>query len=185
MEKPLRRILTLSTALAFALMAMLMTDSHLFAASAFKMGVVDPQRVLENSRAGKRALGQLKKYAAARQKILDSDEAELKKIEADLKNGTGLPEEQRREQQAKFRQKLQVYQKRAQEFNAELAQKQKDLVDEYMKKIGAATRAIAEKRGLALVVDKGSDSTIKIVIYNKKSIDITDQVVREFNRRYK
>jgi outer membrane protein len=35
--------------------------------------------------------------------------------------------------------KVQEFQKRAQEFNQELQGKQKELVDEYMKKISAAT----------------------------------------------
>jgi outer membrane protein len=35
------------------------------------------------------------------------------------------------------------------------------------------------------VVDKGSDATIKIVIYNKETIDLTDQVIREFDRQNK
>jgi outer membrane protein len=34
-------------------------------------------------------------------------------------------------------------------------------------------------------VDKGSDATIKIVIYNKDAIDLTDQVIREFDRQNK
>ena len=40
------------------------------AAESFKMGVVDPQSVLEKSKAGKRALDTLKEYASTRQKLL-------------------------------------------------------------------------------------------------------------------
>ncbi len=55
-------------------------------------------------------------------------------------------------------------------------------VDEYMKKISTATKAVAEKSGFSLVVDKGSEQTVKIVIYNKDTIDLTDQVIKEFDR---
>ncbi len=64
-----------------------------------------------------------------------------------------------------------------------MAVKQKELVDEYMKKIGAATKAVAEKGGYTLVVDKGSETTIKIVIYARDTLDLTDQVIREFDRQ--
>jgi hypothetical protein len=35
------------------------------------------------------------------------------------------------------------------------------------------------------VLDKGSDTTLRIVIYASSVIDITDQVVKEFDRRFK
>ena len=54
-----------------------------------------------------------------------------------------------------------------------------------MKKIGTATRSVAEKGGYTLVVDKGSESTIKIVIYNRDALDLTEQVVKEFDRQNK
>ena len=156
------------------------------AAADIKVGVVDPQVVLERSKSGKRALDGLKEYAGTRQKLLASDEDELKNLEKLLKDQeSSLSDTQKREKQAQFRNKLQEYQKRAQEFNQELAGKQKELVDDYMKKIGAATKTVAEKGGFTLVVDKGSENTIKIVLYHKDALDITDQVIKEFDRQNK
>lgn len=156
------------------------------AAEAFKMGVVDPQAVLEKSTAGRRALDGLKEHATSRQKQLAKDEEELKKLESQLKAQESVQSEsQKREKQAQFRTKIQDYQKRVQDFNQELAVKQKELVDEYMKKIQIATKAVADKGGVSLVVDKGSDATIRIVIYNKETIDLTEQVIQEFNKQNK
>lgn len=183
MRHTLLRIATWSGCLIAALM---LTVGSPASAASFKMGVVDPQAVLERSKAGQRALSELKHYAETRQKILAGDEDELKKMQQELQNDNGaLSEEDRRAKQQKFREKLESYQQRAQEFNDELAQKQQALVNEYMEKIGDATKVVAQKQGLSLVMDKGSDTTLKIVIYNKKSIDVTDQVVEEFDRRYK
>ena len=171
---------------SLALLGFLLCAVPGFAANSYKFGVVDPQAVLEKSIAGKRALAEIKQYAAARQKIINGDEQELKRLEQELKDksGTGTDEE-KRQRQMKFRQKVQAYQQRLQEFNQELASKQKEMVGEYMKKISKATQAVAERRGLSLVMDKGSETTMKIVIWNKASIDLTNQVVKEFNRRYK
>ena len=156
----------------------------LFAAEPAKVGVVDPQAVLEKSRSGRRALDALKEYAQARQKLLANDEEELKNLEKQLKDQeSAMSETMKREKTGQFRTKLQDFQKRAQEFNQELGLKQKELVDEYMKKIGAATRAVAEKGGFTLVVDKGSDTTIRIVIYARETLDLTDQVIKEFDRQ--
>ena len=157
-----------------------------WAADAFKMGVVDPQTVLEKSKAGRKALDDLKEFAAAKQKVLSKDEEELKGLESQLKaQESSLNESQKRDKQTQFRTKIQDYQKRVQDFNQELAVKQKNLVDEYMKKIQVSTKSVAEKNGVSLVVDKGSDQTIKIVIYNRDTLDLTDQVIKEFDKQNK
>lgn len=153
------------------------------AAEPFKMGVVDPQTVLEKSKAGKKALDGLKEYVSTRQKLLSRDEEELRNTEKTLKEQVSkLSDAEKKEKETQFRAKIQDYQKRAQEFNQELQGKQKELVDDYMKKIGAATQTVAEKGGFSIVVDKGSEQTVKIVIYNKDTIDLTDQVIKEFDR---
>lgn len=165
-------------------LAAMLSASPTSAADAFKMGVVDPQAVLEKSKAGRRALDALKEYANTRQKLLASDDEELKNLEKHLREQeSGLSESQKREKQGQFRAKFQDFQKRAQEFQQEFSVKQKELVDDYMKKVQAATKVVAEKAGISLVVDKGSENTIKIVIYNKDTLDITDQVIREFDRQ--
>jgi outer membrane protein len=165
--------------------ALLLAAPHAQAAE-FKMGVVDPQSVLEKSKAGKRALETLKEYVGTRQKLLAKDEEDLRNTEKQLKEqAPKWTDTEKKEKEGQFRTKVQDFQKRAQEFNMELQKKQKELVDEYMKKISAATQAVAEKGGVSIVVDKGSEQTVKIVIYNKDTIDLTEQVIKEFDRTNK
>jgi outer membrane protein len=155
-------------------------------AAEFKMGVIDPQVVLEKSKAGKRALDGLREYVATRQKLLSRDEEELRNSEKQLKEqASKLSETDKKEKETSFRSKIQDYQKRAQEFNQELQGKQKELVDDYMKKIAVATQSVADKGGYQLVLDKGSEQTVKIVIFNKDTIDLTEQVIKEFDRTNK
>jgi outer membrane protein len=156
------------------------------AADSFKIGVIDPQAVMEKSKAGKRALDGLREYVSTRQKLLARDEEELRNSEKQLKEqASKLGEVEKKEKESQFRSKIQDYQKRAQEFNQELQLKQKELIDEYMKKIALATQTVAEKGGFSIVVDRGSEQTVKIVIYNKDTIDLTDQVIKEFDRTNK
>lgn len=164
---------------------LLLVAAHTQAAE-FKMGVVDPQSVLEKSKAGKRALEGLKEYVGTRQKLLAKDEEDLRNSEKQLKEqAPKMTDAEKKEKEGQFRTRIQDFQKRAQEFNMELQKKQKELVDEYMKKISVATQAVAEKGGVSIVVDKGSEQTVKIVIYNKDTIDLTEQVIKEFDRANK
>jgi outer membrane protein len=179
MAKTRRGQITVAAAIIGAWL--LISTSGAWAADAFKMGVIDPQMVLEKSKAGKKALDGLKEYVSTRQKLLSRDEEELRNTEKTLKESK-LSEGEKKEKEAQFRTKIQEYQKRAQEFNQELQGKQKELVDDYMKRIASATQTVAEKGGFSIVVDKGSEQTMKIVIYSKDAIDLTDQVIKEFDR---
>ena len=153
------------------------------AADALKIGVIDQQQVLERTQAGRRALEGLKEFSATRQKIVSADDEELKRLEKELKDeGTGLSEAAKREKQEVFRTKFENYQRRLQEFNREIQAKQKQLADEYQKKINEAAAAVGEKNGYAAVLDKGNDATLRIVIYSDHTIDLTDQVIQEFDR---
>ena len=182
------RIAALRTLLTAALLALALSPlaTSVQAAEAFKMGVVDPQSVLEKSKAGKKALSGLKEYVSTRQKLLARDEEDLRNYEKQLKEQAAkLSEKEKKDKETKFRAKIQDYQKRAQEFNQELQRKQKELVADYMKKISVATQTVAQKGRFALVVDKGSEQTVQIVIYNKDTIDLTEQVIKEFDRTNK
>jgi outer membrane protein len=149
----------------------------------FKVAVVDQQQVLERSKAGKRAMDALKEFSAARQRIVSADDAELKRLEDEVKSQDGsLSDAQRREKQELFRTKFESYQRRLQEFNREIQDKQRQLVDEYQKKIEQAASAVAEKGDYAMVLNKGNDETLHIIIYASKAIDITEAVVKEFDR---
>jgi outer membrane protein len=154
------------------------------AADRVKVAMMDQQQVIERSVAGKRALEDLKTYSTTRQKIIDSDDQELKELEKGIQDAT-LSEEVRKEKQEHFRTKLEAYQRRIQDFNREVQEKQRAMVAEYAQKIQAAAAAVAQKEGYIAVIDKGSEATVKIVLYSHPSIDLTDQIVKEFDRQNK
>jgi outer membrane protein len=152
----------------------------------FRVGVLDPQTVIEKSKAGSRALAALKEHAQAREAVMKNDQKELERMQEELKDGDSkLSEDEQKRKQERFAQKFQAWQKQGQEFQNELAQKQKDLVQEYMQKIEEATSAVASRHGFDVVIDKGSENTLKIVLFNRDGLDLTNEVVKEFDRRFK
>lgn len=154
------------------------------AADRMKVAMMDQQQVIERSVAGKRALEDLKSYSTTRQKIIDSDDQELKELEKGVQDAN-LSEEVRKEKQEHFRTKLEAYQRRIQDFNREVQEKQRAMVAEYAQKIHAAASAVAQKEGYIAVIDRGSEATVKIVLYSHPSIDITEQIIKEFDRQNK
>jgi len=153
-------------------------------AETFRVAVMDQQAVIEQSKAGKRALEELKAYSTTRQKIINADDQELKELEQTIQEGK-LTDSAKQEKQSQFQAKLEAYQRRLGDFNREIQQKQREMVAEYAKKVQAAAQAVGEKNGYVAILDKGNEVAIKIVIYHQPALDLTDQVVKEFDRQNK
>ncbi|MEI8016320.1 MAG: OmpH family outer membrane protein [Nitrospira sp.] len=147
----------------------------------FKVAVMNQQLVIEQSKAGKRAFEELKAYSMTRQKIINADDQELKDLQQAIQDGK-LSDSAKQEKQGQFQAKLDAYQRRLADFNREIQQKQREMVAEYSKKVQAAAQAVGEKNGFIAVIDKGSEAAIKIVLYHQPALDVTDQVVKEFDR---
>ena len=154
------------------------------AAETFKVAVMNQQVVVEQSKAGKRALEELKAYSMTRQKIINADDQELKELEQTIQDGK-LTDSAKQEKQGQFQAKMEAYQRRLGDFNREIQQKQLAMVAEYSKKVQAAAQAVGEKNGYVAVIDKGNEAVIKIVLYHQPALDVTDQVVKEFDRQNK
>ena len=156
------------------------------AAESFKVGVIQQRLVVERSKAGKRTMEALKEFQTSRQRIIAADDAELKKLEDQIKSQEGgLSEAAKKEKQEQFRAKFEDYQRRIQAFNSEIQEKQRAVTEEFQKKIDEAVAAVAEKGGFAAVIDEGGVATVQVVLYAHPSVNLTDQVVKEFDRRNK
>ena len=149
-----------------------------------KVAVMNQQMVVEQSKAGKRALEELKAYSMTRQKIINADDQELKELQEAMGDAK-LTDSAKQEKQGQFQAKLEAYQRRLADFNREIQQKQREMVAEYMKKVQAAAQAVGEKNGYVAIIDKGSEAAMKIVLYHQPALDLTDQVVKEFDRQNK
>jgi len=154
------------------------------AGDAVKIGVMDQQIVMERSKTGKLALEDVKSYSMTRQKILTADEQEIKDAEQSLQDPNAkLSEAAKQEKQEQLRNKVEGYQRRLQDFNREIQQKQRDMVVEYSKKIADAAQAVAQKEGYLAILDKGNEALIRIVLYHQPALDVTDLIVKEFDRQ--
>ena len=149
-----------------------------------KVAVMNQQAVVEQSKAGKRALEELKAYSMTRQKIINADDQELKELQQATQDGK-LTDSAKQEKQGQFQAKLEAYQRRLADFNREIQQKQREMVAEYTKKVQAAAQVVVEKNGYVAIIDKGNEAAMKIVLYHQPALDLTDQVVKEFDRQNK
>ncbi|MEK6602859.1 MAG: OmpH family outer membrane protein, partial [Nitrospirota bacterium] len=168
--------------LIIALVAALAVAAPVWAET--KIGVIEPQKVLDGTRAGKKIKDSLQDYVKARQKVIDMEEDELKKGEEDLvKQGAVLSPDAKKDKEDKFRQKMGEYQRKVQQLNQEVQVKKKEVLDEFNKSLEQIIRGIADKEKITLVVEKGDSGAGALVIYSHPSLDLTDRVIKELDAK--
>ena len=159
-------------------------SAPLYAGDSPRVGVMDQQLVFERSKTGKAALEEMDRYTKTRQNIIDSDEKELKELQQSLEDpNTKLADAVRQEKEEQLRGKVEAYQHRVQEFNREVQQKRGEMVEEYSRKIAAAAQVVAQKEGYVAILDKGHDTVLRIVRYHQAALDVTELVIKEFDRQ--
>ena len=150
-----------------------------FAADVAKIGVIDLQKILETSAAGKAIQAELKVEK-------DKMEADLKKKGAEIENirkrleresmvmGKEMREEKERESRIKindFKSLQKKYRSSLQKLEGSLMEQLKIDIDEIVKEIG-------KKGGYLLIINKFG------VLYSPNSIEITDNVIGKLNAKY-
>ena len=87
----------------------------------------------------------------------------------------------KKEREEQFRRRVAEYQQKAGELNREVQEKQKDVLEGFREKVGLVVGKISKRLGLQVVMDKGKGGP---TLYNDEGLDITGQVIEEFNREY-
>ena len=116
------------------------------AADPVKVGVMDQQIVIERSKAGKRALEEMKGYSLTRQKIINADDQELKELEQTIQDPK-LSDTAKQEKQGQFQAKLEAYQRRLADFNREIQPKQREMVANIRRRFRRPLRQSQRKKG--------------------------------------
>ena len=147
-----------------------------------KIGLMDPTRVLNDSNAGKKAKDSLTAFSKNRQALIEIEEKELRRMEEDfIKQASVLSPAAKSEREQVFRRRMAEYQQKAGELNREVQEKQEDVLEAFRDKVEAVVAKVAKRNGLQVVIDKGKGGP---AIYGADELDITTQVIEEFNKEY-
>lgn len=143
-----------------------------------RVAVVDVQKVLTQSAAGKAAYDKLKKLQedkVAKAKAMDD---EMKKLESDLNTKRlSLSEDKLAEMQKQIADKRISMQRYAQDADREIGEARDRELQALQVKIEPVIDAIGKEMGLALIFNKFESG----LVYASEAVDITDTVVQRFN----
>ena len=148
------------------------------AADVAKIGVIDFQKVLETSDAGKTIQTELKKENEKMAVDLQQKGGEIEKIRKRLeRESMVMSKEMREEKEREQRIKVNDFKTLQKRYRAQLQKRQVQLMQQLQSTVTTITREIGKKEGYLLIMDKRG------VIYAPSSVDLTDKVIQRLNKK--
>jgi len=149
--------------------------------SALVIGVIDPQRILQETTKGQQLTDNLNAFMKNRQALVELEQRELRNMEEDLRaQRTVLSQAARELKEEQFRQKMGAYQQKVADLNREVQAKQAELQNEFRREVGAVVEQIAHDRNLGLVLEHGTNTG---TVYYQQSWDISTDVIQALNQK--
>jgi outer membrane protein len=164
--------------LLFALF--IFVPGELLAANKIKIGVVNADRVFQESVRGKEIIGSLKTRISREQEKIRKNQEKLNDLRNQLnKQSLVMSEDLKRKKENDYRMKLRSLQRQAKDAEEEMQISQREIRAEVLRDLMDIIKAIGKKEGFTYIV------TSEFVIYSDKNIDITNRVIGEYNKKYR
>jgi len=152
-----------------------------FGADVAKIGVVDFQRILVTSSAGKASQAEITKQGNAMEAELKKNQEELEEMKKrNDREALVMTKEMREEKEREFRIKINDFRTIEQKFKQEINALNKRLVKRLQDDVFELVEEVGKKEGYLLVVEKTEGG----VMYAPNTIDITDKLIQLYNTRF-
>lgn len=141
-----------------------------------KIGFVDLDRALNESRAGRSALEKLQTKVKETESRLLKEKQELERLRSDIdKKGLLLKEVERRNLEKEFQRRVRNYQREMRDSQEELNQRKNELMADILKGLEKVVTKIGKKEKFTLILERGQ------VLYTDQGVDITDTVIKRYD----
>ncbi len=152
------------------------------AAAQEKVGYVDLQKAIQETTAGKKAKKDLEKEFNSKKADLQKKESDLKKMGDDLeKKKVALSDDVRAKKTQELQGEMMKFQREVQESQMNIQKKERDLTAPIIEKLQGSIEKVAKAGSYSMVLEKSEQS----VLWAKKDSDLTDEVVKDFEKSNK
>ena len=153
-------------------------NSTVFCADSLTIGVVNFEKILKESSAGKMTQKQVKAKGNELQQKLQDEKKQLDEMKKTFEiESLVLSPEKQQEKKREFGKKVNDFQKMQQAFAQQFKQLEVQLLNEMQKQVFAIAKQIGEKEEYQIIVEK---KTAGIIFYQDQ-LDITDQIIKQYN----
>ena len=144
-----------------------------------KIGYVDLQKALNLSVAGKEAKEKIKAKVQTYDADVRQRQEELKKLKDDLeKQAMLLSEEARNAKERDYQQKVKDYQRFTKDIQETLQQTDADLTRKILERLLKVVQDVGKSEGYTIILEETESS----IVYADESIDISDEVIKAFDK---
>lgn len=148
------------------------------AADVAKIGVIDFQRILESSSAGKSAQAEINKKGKQMEADLKKRGAEIEETKQRLeREALVMSKEMREEKQREMRININDFKQLQNKYAQEFKQFENHLIQRIRQEIIGIVQDIGKSGGYLLIVEKRTGE----IIYSPKSVDATDILIQKYN----
>jgi outer membrane protein len=143
-----------------------------------KVGVLEVQRVVQESAVGKESLARIQKIQAAKQEDLVKRQTELRDLEKKIQEqGKSLSEEAMEKLQKDYQSKALDLKRFQDDAQRELEELQRKELGELERRVLPVIEAVSKELGYTLVFNKYQSG----LLHADAGVDITDAVIQKFN----
>jgi outer membrane protein len=144
-----------------------------------KIGVIEVQKIVQESAVGKESLARVQKVQQAKQEELARRQKELRDMEQKIQEqGKSLSEDAMEKLQKDYQAKALDLKRFQDDAQRELEESQRKELGDLEKRIMPVITEVAREQGYALVFNKFNSG---LLFADDKSVDLTDAVITKFN----
>jgi outer membrane protein len=144
-----------------------------------KIGVIEVQKIVQESAIGKESLARVQKVQQAKQEDLQKRQKELRDMEQKIQDqGKSLSEDAMEKLQKDYQSKALDLKRFQDDAQRELEESQRRELGELEKRIMPVINEVAREQGYALVFNKFNSG---LLFADDKAVDLTEAVITRFN----
>jgi outer membrane protein len=145
-----------------------------------KIGFVNPQRVVNETRLGQMAKADLARYVAEKERLAKESAAQVAVLRKEA-DGVALSASERSKREEAYRRKSRLHESLLQENSRDIKAEEAKLLKYVMRRADSVLEDIGKKGGYALIITDPA----AVGFVDKANADLTDRVVRELDSKGK
>ncbi len=147
-----------------------------------KIAVVNIQKVITSIKAGKNVMKQLEKAFKKKQKELKGEETAIKKLQKDYqKQNLVLSDKAKLKKENEIRGRIQALQKKTMDYQKGIQQQEAQLKKPILEKLKPVIDQVSKEKKVAMTFEV----TASPLVYAESKVDITDAVIKAYDKKHK
>jgi outer membrane protein len=147
----------------------------------YKLGYVDIQKVVAESKAGKEATEQFRKEAETLKDDILKEKEEIEKLDQVLqKQSMMLSDSARRDKEKDLLRRQRDYERKVKDSKTELQIREAELTNDILEEVIPIVQEYGKKNGFDIIFEKSQ----RILLYTDSSLELTEKIISIYDKKH-